>query len=117
LEGKFAVKLKVFLWDLKRGVVLTKDNLKKRRWKGDTKCVFVVSKKQYNIFFRHTAKFIWNSLFTIFKFQLPSGMTHLFGPWTKIRSQVIVGVVAMCRAIWLSRNDTVFNKAITKSFV
>jgi hypothetical protein len=56
-------------------------------------------------------------LFTIFKFQLPSDMTHLFGPWTKIRSQVIVGVVAMCRAIWLSRNDTVFNKAITKSFV
>ena len=84
---------------------------------------FVVSKKQYNISFHcHMAKFIWNSLFTIFKFQPPSDMTHLFGPWTKsfdpkIRNQVIVGVAMMCRAIWLSRNDTIFNKAITNSFM
>ena len=79
--------------------------------------------RRNNTFYCHTAKFIWNSLFTIFKFQPPSDMTHLFGPWTKsfdpkIRNQVIVGVAAMCRAIWLSTNDTVFNKAITtNSFV
>lgn len=37
---KVPLKIKVFLWFLNNGVTLTKDNLAKRMWQGDTKCCF-----------------------------------------------------------------------------
>jgi hypothetical protein len=37
---KIPLKTKVFAWYLRRGVILTKDNLAKRNWHGCTKCVF-----------------------------------------------------------------------------
>jgi len=37
---KAPLKVKIFLWYLRRGVVLTKDNLAKRNWKGSLTCVF-----------------------------------------------------------------------------
>ena len=37
---KVPLKIKIFMWYLKKGVVLTKDNLAKRKWKGDKKCCF-----------------------------------------------------------------------------
>jgi hypothetical protein len=35
-RAKISLKIKIFLWFLKSGVVLTKDNLVKRQWKGCT---------------------------------------------------------------------------------
>ena len=35
------LKIKIFLWYLKKGVILTKDNLAKRKWKGDKKMLFL----------------------------------------------------------------------------
>ena len=37
---KVPLKIKIFLWYLQKGVILTKDNLLKRRWKGGSKCCF-----------------------------------------------------------------------------
>jgi hypothetical protein len=37
---KIPLKIKVFLWYLGRGVILTKDNLARRNWKGNKLCVF-----------------------------------------------------------------------------
>ena len=37
---KIPLKIKVFLCYLKQGIILTKDNLTKRRWQGSTKCCF-----------------------------------------------------------------------------
>ena len=37
---KIPLKTKVFAWYLRRGVILTKDNLAKRNWHGSKKCVF-----------------------------------------------------------------------------
>jgi hypothetical protein len=39
-KAKIPLKIKIFLWYLKTGIVLTKDNLVKRQWKGCTKCYF-----------------------------------------------------------------------------
>ena len=38
-QMKIPLKIKVFTWYLRRGVILTKDNLVKRNWHGSTKCV------------------------------------------------------------------------------
>ena len=37
---KLPLKIKIFLWYLNKGVILTKDNLVKRQRKGNTSCSF-----------------------------------------------------------------------------
>jgi hypothetical protein len=37
---RIPLKIKIFLWYLNKGVILTKDNLAKRRWKGSLLCSF-----------------------------------------------------------------------------
>lgn len=37
---KVPLKIKIFMWYLLKGVVLTKYNLAKRQWRGSTKCCF-----------------------------------------------------------------------------
>jgi hypothetical protein len=39
-RAKIPLKIKIFLWYLRNGVVLTKDNLVKSKWKGCIKCCF-----------------------------------------------------------------------------
>jgi len=46
----------------------------------------------------------------------------LFGNWlrgarTKLKRQLLVGASALCWAIWLSRNDVVFDKSPTKTYM
>jgi hypothetical protein len=56
-----------------------------------------------------------NDLFNIYNIPLPSNITNMFGNWlngvTKIdKAKIRIGVLALCWAIWISRNDIVFNK-------
>ena len=37
---RIALKTKIFAWYLRKGVILTKDNLVRRNWRGSTECVF-----------------------------------------------------------------------------
>jgi hypothetical protein len=37
---KIPLKTKVFAWFLRKGVILTKDNLARRNWQGNKKCVY-----------------------------------------------------------------------------
>ena len=39
-QVKIPSKIRIFLWYLKRGVILTKDNLARRNWNGDKSCAF-----------------------------------------------------------------------------
>ena len=38
-QMKIPLKIKVFAWYLRKGVILTKDNFAKRNWTGSKKCV------------------------------------------------------------------------------
>lgn len=59
-----SLKIKVFLWYLRRGMVLTKDNLAKKNWKGGLTCCFCRKDETINhLFFEcHLARFIWTIL-------------------------------------------------------
>jgi hypothetical protein len=117
-KAKIPLKIKIFLWYLKNGVVLTKDNLVKRKWKGCTKCCFCnVSESIQHLFFAcPLAKLLWGIVSLTFGMRRPGCVEHLFGPWLrsfskKQRNLVLIGVAALCWAIWISRNDIVFHKS------
>jgi len=99
---KVRPKNKIFLWFLKKGVTLTKDNMIKRNWKGSAKCCLCNSNETiHQLFFEcHVAKIIWFSFFIAFNIKPPTGFTHLLGAWIKgfhhtIRNQVLVGVTTL----------------------
>jgi len=61
---KAPLKIKIFLWYLRCGVILTKDNLAKRSWKGSLYCVFCHKKETINhLFFeRRLVRSVWSIL-------------------------------------------------------
>ena len=121
---KVPSKIKIFLWFLKKGVTLTKDNLIKRNWKGSAKCCLCNSNETiHQLFFEcHVAKIIWFSFFIAFNIKPPTGFTHLLGAWIKgfhhtIRNQVLVGVTTLWWALWLSRNKIIFKTKVPNSYL
>ena len=112
------------MWYLKRCVILTKDNLAKRNWKGNKQCCFYSSDEtiQHLFFDCHVAKFLWRDVQFALDLNPPHSIAHLFGNWlrgagTKLKRQLLVGASALCWAIWLSRNDVVVDKSPTKPYM
>ena len=113
---RLPLKIKIFLWYLKKGVILTKDNLAKRRWKGSVKCCFYEAKEsiQHIFFDCILVRFMWNTVFISLGIQPPRNIANLLGNWLKgvqprLRAQILVGVIALCWTVWLCQNDVVFN--------
>ena len=113
---KMALKLKVFTWYLRRGVILTKDNLVKRNWHGNTKCVFCpLDETIKHLFFECSfARSIWSSIQIASNLYPPTSVANIFGHWlhgidNKLRPIIRVGAIAITWSLWLSRNDKVFN--------
>ena len=121
---KLPLKIKVFMWYLYKGVILTKDNLARRQWQGDTKCCFCSSEEsiQHLLFDCHYAKFMWRIVQVLFNLNPPNSIHNLFISWLeglnrKIKSKILVGASAICWVLWLTCNDIVFDKAITPSYL
>jgi hypothetical protein len=99
---KVPLKIKIFMWYLKRGVVLTKDNLIRRNWKGDKKCVFRAHPEtiQHLFFECHFAKFIWSAVQITFNIHMIVSVLHLFSVWANslgqhMRKIVLTGAAAL----------------------
>ena len=60
-KAKIPYKIKIFLWLLENGAVLTKDNLIKRNWVGDPSSLFCSEAENINhlFFYCPVAKVIW----------------------------------------------------------
>ena len=48
---KVPLNIKIFMWYLKRGAILTKDNLARRNWNGNKQCCFCSSDETIHISF------------------------------------------------------------------
>ena len=121
---KVPLKIKIFMLLLQRRVILTKDNLAKWNWNGDQGCCFCDHNESINhLFFDcHFAKTVWRIVHMTFGLSPPKNIPNLFGNWLKgipkndLRN-IRVGLCAVLRTIWNIRNDHVFNKQTSTSFL
>jgi len=121
---KLPLKIKFFFWYLKHGVVLTKDNLARRNWNGSKRCVFCSQDEtiQHLFFDCHYAKFMWRAINFTFGLDVPKSVDHMCYGWLqgiqpRVKSKILVGAIAMCWSLWLSRNDMVFDKCSMKTYM
>jgi hypothetical protein len=112
------------MWYLYKGVILTKDNLARRQWQGDQKCCFCSLNEsiQHLLFYCHFAKFIWRIIQVFSNLLSPTSVHNMFTGWLegidrKLKSQILVGASAIYWTIWLTRNDIVFDKVATPSYL
>ena len=113
---KIPLKLKIFAWYLRKGVILTKDNLVKRNWNGSTKCVLCTHDETIkHLFFQcKVARSIWSAIQIGSNLYPPRSVANIFGNWlhgvdSKERTIIRVGALAVIWSLWLCRNDKVFN--------
>jgi hypothetical protein len=80
---KIPLRIKVFGWYLRKGVVLTKDNLAKRNWHGSKKCVFCHQDETIkHLFFQcRLARSIWSVIQVASNLFPPCSITNIFGNW------------------------------------
>ena len=123
-KTKIPTKIRIFLWYLKKGVILTKDNLYRRNWKGGKKCAFChLPETIQHLFFDCTyAKFLWRSVHILFGIAPPIDMADLFDSWSKMGTSkhntlLLSAAAALCWAIWITRNEVVFDKCRPKTFL
>jgi hypothetical protein len=121
---KVPLKIRIFMWFLYRKVVLTKDNLKRRNWSGDSKCCFCSEDETvHHLFFTcPLAKLMWRIVHMTFSISPPTSTKNLFGSWlngvSKVdKAQIRVGACALLWAIWNTRNDFIFNRETKSSFL
>jgi hypothetical protein len=113
---KIPLKTKVFAWYLRRGVILTKDNLVKRNWHGCTKCVFCHEEETIkHLFFNcQFTRSIWSIIQIGSTLYPPKSIANIFGNWLNgvdSRFKVLIreGAIAIIWSLWLCRNDKVFD--------
>jgi hypothetical protein len=121
---KVPLKIKIFMWFLYKKVLLTKDNLAKRRWNGCTDCVFCGSKETIDHLFISCSfsRLVWRVVHFTFNIPPPANITNLFGNWLngigkKTKALIRVGVCALVWAIWNCCNDVVFNRVSKPNFL
>ncbi|XP_066166986.1 uncharacterized protein [Oryza sativa Japonica Group] len=121
---KIPLKIKIFIWYLLKGVVLTKDNLARLNWNGCLRCCFCMKNESIQHLFMdcHYAKFIWRAVQFSFGLYLPRSISHMFNGWLqgvdKEKSKlIVVGASALYWALWLCRNDRVFDKSPSISYM
>jgi hypothetical protein len=121
---KVPLRIKIFVWYLKWGVVLTKDNLVRQNRNENKSCVFCLNPKsiQHLFFDCHLARFIWRAVQVTFNNDIPMSVPHLFNGWVtdlgvQFKKLALVGATTLCWALWTSRIDMVFDFSLMKTYM
>ena len=109
-------------WYLRRGVVLTKNNLAKYNWQGSTKCVFCHHDENIkHLFFEcQFARSIWFAIQVASNLYPPCSVANIFSNWlhnldNTLRKHIRMGAIGLLWSIWLCRNGRVFNAKFSSS--
>jgi hypothetical protein len=113
---RLPLRIKVFGWYLRKGVILTKDNLGKQNWNGSRTCVFCHQDETIkHLFFQcHFARSIWSVIQVASTLFPPRSIANIFGNWlngidNRFKRHIRVGAIDFIWSLWLCRNDKVFN--------
>lgn len=114
-KGRIPAKIKIFLWLAVNNVILTKDNMIKRKWQGDPSCYFCHKNETIDhlLFQCSVAKSVWAIVaFSLGANNVPTSLSQC---WTwcekwfpfgqKFRT---LGIAAICWALWKTRNKICF---------
>ena len=98
-------------------MILTKDNLARKNWKGSQKCVCCNLNESIQHLFLdyHYARMVWRMVYLPTGLTQPRSIRHMFGSWlsnqnNKSRNLIWVGVASLYWAIWRTRNDIIFDR-------
>jgi len=119
-KAKIPLKIKIWMWLIEHNAILTKDNLSRRNWVGDSKCAFCNGDETIlHLFFGcNMAKYVWSLVaFVIGADNRPSSFDQ-YWVWIDRRLGTrkqffMVGLAAICWAIWKARNAFCFEKKLT----
>ena len=102
--------------------ILTKDNLAKKNWSDDMHCLFCneVETIDHLFFVRVSSKYTWSLVASVL------GASHRpisfgqFWQWASVllpnrKHFHIIGLAAICWALWTTRNDSCFEKKAIRS--
>jgi hypothetical protein len=75
----------IYVVSSKKKVILTKDNLIKRKWRGNKLCCFCNTQEtiQHLFFDCHVARFAWRCVFFAFNIPPPHNAKDIFGNWLR----------------------------------
>ena len=81
---KIPLKIKIFLWYLKRGVVLTKDNLAKWNWHGNEQYCFCHENEMIqHLFFNYRfTRLVWATIYAAWGLPRLRDISSIFGNCT-----------------------------------
>jgi hypothetical protein len=101
---KVPLKIRIFMWFLHRKVILTKDNLLKWNWQGNSSCVFCDKDESIkHLFFEcPLAKIIWRVVHMTFGIPSPRNVSNMFGNWlTGLNKQEVKNIrIGACAIVW-----------------
>jgi hypothetical protein len=80
---KVPLKIKIFMWYMKKEIVVTKDNLAKRNWDGSKQCSFCLHDEtiQHLFFECYYARFFLGLTQIVFNISPPHSIQHMFNTW------------------------------------
>ena len=110
------------MWLIHQNAILTKDNLIKRKWQGDSRCLFCPEQETIShLFFEcPLAKFVWSIVAMVVGAPCRPCSFDQFWTWVQIYMSGgelfhMVGLAAICWSIWRSRNNVCFEKKKIRS--
>jgi hypothetical protein len=117
---KAPLRVKIFLWYLQRGVILTKDNLIMRNWQGSRQCVFCHKDEtiQHLFFECRLAHMVWAVTYAASGIPQPCSVSNMFGQWlmglsNELKPLILLDATSTCWSLWMCRNALIFENKQT----
>jgi hypothetical protein len=111
-KAKIPYKIKMFTYLIENNAIPTKDNMKKRKWEGDPRCVFCDQMESTkHLFFNALLPGVFGDCVPGDPEQYRQWIRNVLPQGEKIHQ---FGYAAICWAIWKCRNRAVFYKKVIK---
>jgi len=121
-KGKIPAKIKIFLWLVANNALLTRDNMIKRKWTGDPSCLFCECNESVShlLFQCSLAKAVWAVVaHCVGASNVPRNFNQCWAwceQWLPYGNKFhAIGIVAICWAIWKTRNSACFEGKVVTS--